>query len=235
MFTWICPQCGKEVPPHETECPYCKEAAAKPPEEPKAAAPAPQPQQQAQPPQQPVYHIGATKRRGVPGWLITILVAGGLVGGAYLVYKYALERPHGTQMATSESPFEEVPMAEEGGEAAGGANRLNKYIEATGFRITEDQNKRLLLQFLVVNHSEADIGDLTGKVRVKTVEGDKEIASVDFKTSRLGPWESVEFKAVMSTMLRAYEVPDWQFLKGEVEITSPANVSPANVSSANAQ
>ncbi len=23
MFTWICPQCGREVPPSYTECPDC--------------------------------------------------------------------------------------------------------------------------------------------------------------------------------------------------------------------
>lgn len=28
MFTWICPQCGREVPPSYDECPDCKEKAA---------------------------------------------------------------------------------------------------------------------------------------------------------------------------------------------------------------
>ena len=27
MFSWICPQCGKDVPPSKTECPYCAERA----------------------------------------------------------------------------------------------------------------------------------------------------------------------------------------------------------------
>jgi len=25
MFNWVCPQCGKDVPPSKTECPYCAE------------------------------------------------------------------------------------------------------------------------------------------------------------------------------------------------------------------
>ena len=58
MFTWICPKCGKEVPPHENECPYChgtgkveepaaEEQQAPPPEHPQ------QPGHYHQQPQQP--------------------------------------------------------------------------------------------------------------------------------------------------------------------------------------
>ena len=44
MFTWICPQCGKEVPPAYNDCPDCSKKAAA------GGAPAPAP-----PPQQPYY------------------------------------------------------------------------------------------------------------------------------------------------------------------------------------
>jgi hypothetical protein len=58
MFTWICPQCGKEVPPAYNDCPDCSkkaapgggDAAAAPPANP----PAP-PTAFAPPPQQPYY------------------------------------------------------------------------------------------------------------------------------------------------------------------------------------
>lgn len=54
MFTWICPQCGKEVPPSSSECPACAERrqqAAQPPLPPQP----PQPQYQPPPQQQPSY------------------------------------------------------------------------------------------------------------------------------------------------------------------------------------
>ena len=45
MFTWICPKCGKEVPPAYSECPNCPATAEAQP------APAP-PAQSAETPQQ---------------------------------------------------------------------------------------------------------------------------------------------------------------------------------------
>jgi hypothetical protein len=55
MFSWICPQCGRDVPPSKTDCPYCEErakeaAAAAPP----ASSPPPYaPETQQAPWQQP--------------------------------------------------------------------------------------------------------------------------------------------------------------------------------------
>ena len=51
MFTWICPQCGREVPPSYDECPDCKNRAAAGP--PAQQPQAPPPSQQPPPPYQP--------------------------------------------------------------------------------------------------------------------------------------------------------------------------------------
>ena len=58
MFSWICPQCGHDVPPSKTECPYCAEraqqaAAAGYPPQPQPPAPPYNPSQQAPPAWQP--------------------------------------------------------------------------------------------------------------------------------------------------------------------------------------
>jgi len=55
MFSWICPQCGRDVPPSKTDCPYCAEGAAQaqtaaPPPIPPAEAAAPPAWQQPQTP-----------------------------------------------------------------------------------------------------------------------------------------------------------------------------------------
>jgi hypothetical protein len=38
----------------------------------------------------------------------------------------------------------------------------------------------------------------------------------------LGPQEVKDISATALTKLRIYEMPDWQFIRAEVEITSPA-------------
>jgi hypothetical protein len=50
MFTWICPQCGKEVPPSYSDCPACAERRQQ-----AAVAQPPQPPAQMQPPVAPQY------------------------------------------------------------------------------------------------------------------------------------------------------------------------------------
>ena len=59
MFTWICPQCGREVPPAYNDCPDCSKKAAAGGGDPAAPAPAnppaPPPPAYAPPPQQAYY------------------------------------------------------------------------------------------------------------------------------------------------------------------------------------
>ncbi len=101
---------------------------------------------------------------------------------------------------------------------------LAKYVELVGFRMTEAGGGKLKIRFVVVNHSEADIGDLAVKVRLSTSSAkpeDPPIAEFEAKVPSLGPEEIQEVTAMVPTKLRIYELPDWQFIKAEFEITSP--------------
>src|SRR5438270_6737302 len=99
MFTWICPQCGREVPPSYTECPDCvakgvqaPPAAAVPPPVAPVQPPAPQAQTPAPPlPPQPVIPQPAPPQyaprpvmraasSGLPTWVLTLLFALVFVG-----------------------------------------------------------------------------------------------------------------------------------------------------------
>jgi len=44
---------------------------------------------------------------------------------------------------------------------------------------------------------------------------------VDVKVPALGPLETRDVSAAGKTTLRAYEMPDWQFLRADYEILSP--------------
>ena len=106
-----------------------------------------------------------------------------------------------------------------------GKHPLAKYIELVGFRITETAAGKLSIKFVVVNHSDADIGDLAVKVKLTTTAakpGDEPVAEFDAKVPSVGPQEIKDVRASAATKLRIYELPDWQFLKAEFEITSPA-------------
>jgi len=149
---------------------------------------------------------------------VTIIVALVVGGIGALLYYYVLPSNRNSSAAQT-SPFEKVPEA-----GAAGVSKIARHIEVTGFRISEDEKQRAQVQFLVVNHSAADISDLAGTVYLTTSEskpGDEPVLKFDFKTANLGPYESIEFKTVVHTKLRAYELPDWQFLRARVEITSP--------------
>jgi len=102
---------------------------------------------------------------------------------------------------------------------------LAKYLELSGYRLTENGVGKLTVKFVVVNHSEADIGDLTLKVRLVTTAAkpeDPPITEFEAKVPALGPQEIKDVSATATTKLRIYELPDWQFIRAEVEILSPA-------------
>ena len=106
-----------------------------------------------------------------------------------------------------------------------GKHPLAKYLELSGYRLSETAAGKVTVKFVVVNHSEADIGDLTLKIRLVTTAAkpeDPPITEFEAKVPSLGPQEVKDISATALTKLRIYEMPDWQFIRAEVEITSPA-------------
>jgi hypothetical protein len=92
-----------------------------------------------------------------------------------------------------------------------------KDIELSGFRLTEDEKQKAFIEFVAINHSGADLGEIAAKVSLKAIAGrDKEpVGTFDFKAS-LGPYESKDVKVPLETKMRVYELPDWQFLRAEI-------------------
>ena len=102
---------------------------------------------------------------------------------------------------------------------------LAKYLELSGYRLAEKGAGNLAVKFVVINHSEADVGELTLKVRLVTTAAkpeDPPITEFEAKVPSLGPQEVKDVSATAKTKLRIYELPDWQFIRAEIEITSPA-------------
>jgi len=107
--------------------------------------------------------------------------------------------------------------------ASNTSNSVAKYIELVGFRVNEVTPGKLQIQFGVVNHSEADIGDMRMTINLGTTAakpGDPPLITFDAKTT-IGPSDLKNVTVDVPTKLRAYELPDWQFLKVDFQITDP--------------
>ena len=77
---------------------------------------------------------------------------------------------------------------------------------------------------MVVNHSGAEIADLSANVNLwaRTAKSDEEaVGTFTFKIASLGAYESKDLTVPINTKLKVYELPDWQNLTAEVQITSP--------------
>jgi hypothetical protein len=162
--------------------------------------------------------------RGIalPPWLMSIvfailfLAAG---AGAYFGIRYF---SGSSQASTTTAPaLESAPVA---AAPKGKPNTLQKYVEIVGLRLTEDPKKKSQVRFVVVNHSGAEIADLGANVNLwaRTAKSDEEaVGTFSFKLPSLGAYESKEMSAALNTKLRVYELPDWQNLTAEIQITSP--------------
>jgi len=76
----------------------------------------------------------------------------------------------------------------------------------------------------VVNHSEADLGEVKMDVSVRTTNAkpdDPPLLSFSTKVPSLGPSELKPVTVDVPTKLRVYELPDWQFLKPAFQLTEP--------------
>ncbi len=218
MFTWICPQCGREVPPAYTECPDCSKKAA--PADPQATPP-PEPQPQSPPPVQVHPYQPpppAAPRGGLPTWLLTILFTFaffGLVAGIYWLLSTA-RGPNAKPAAVVESPAAK-PNAK--------TSPYQKYVEVSGVRFLENAKKKTEVRFIVTNHSNADLIGLGGNVTVwgRTRNSEEDAAGSFTFSSDLKGYESKELTAPFNTKLKVYELPDWQNVSADVQITAPAS------------
>lgn len=226
MFTWICPQCGRECAPSLTECPDCVDRAkakagpAQAPvaQYPAATAPVATVQPAALPPPPVAPHAavipGSAPKSGVPTLLLVVLFAavfGGIFFGAY----YFIERKNSGPQGAA---FEQPPMAREAGAAK--ADPLMRNLEVVGLRLIQSSSQKVEMKFVLVNHSPGAIGDINAKVRLLAEpRGGQEtvVGECLLKAGELGPFESKEFTAPLSTDKKAYELPDWQFLRATLE------------------
>jgi len=243
MFTWICPQCGREVPPAYDECPDCAakakgqapaaaEGQAVPPPAtaaptpavavapsavPAGAPPAPPIMPKSAPPAPPAAAAKPSTAHTLGLSVLFALAFVGLGAGIYWLVNYVRDRGQTSQQTA-------MPLENPATKGKAKPHPLQRYIEVTGVRFIQDAKKKTEARFLVVNHSPDDITDLGGNVTIwgRTQKSDEEsVGTFSFKLADLGPYAAKELAAPMNTKLRVYELPDWQNVTAEVQLTSP--------------
>ena len=127
-------------------------------------------------------------------------------------------------LAGCSSPAKQAkPAAASPAQTSQSSNPYAKYLELVGFRIIEKSPGHLEVRFGVVNHSEADLGEVKMDVNVRTTTAkadDPPLITFSTKVS-LGPSDLKLVTVDVPTKLRVYELPDWQFLKPDFQLTEP--------------
>ncbi len=123
----------------------------------------------------------------------------------------------------AQSPGGHGPASQNAQSTNASSNPVAKYIELAGFRLNEKSPGTVEIRFAAINHSEADLGDIGLQVNVRALTarpGDPPLFSFPVSVS-LGPDELKDVTVTSPTKLRIYELPDWQFLKADFQVTSP--------------
>jgi hypothetical protein len=104
------------------------------------------------------------------------------------------------------------------------SNPAARHLELVGFRVSERTPGKLQIQFGVVNHSDADLGDISLNISLRTTSSkESEAPLVEFQTkvAALGPQDLKPVSVEVPSKLRPYELPDWQFLRADFRLGEP--------------
>jgi hypothetical protein len=152
----------------------------------------------------------------MPTWLVTILVAGIAIGVIFGIVRL---------LGSKSAPGADSTTAalQQSAAKSDSSNPYAQYLEVTGIRISEDEKQHAQAHLMVVNHSTADLPDLELQVSISTTTakaGDDPLAVVTIKTGGIPANGSKDVAAPLQTKVRAYEMPDWQFLKASFTISA---------------
>ncbi len=163
----------------------------------------------------PAAHAPPAKS-GMPTWLLVPLFALAFLGlGALLYFGYQRFGGGKAGFTGGETPAAILKVK--------ATNPLQKYVEVVGIRLTQDPKKKAQARFIAVNHGTAELNDLTANVTLWASTSRSEEDSVGtftFKINSLGPNEAKEITTPLKTKLKVYELPDWQNMTAEVQLTS---------------
>jgi hypothetical protein len=154
---------------------------------------------------------------GLPTWLLTIICTAGFV--AVVAFGYWLMGSHSSTTAVANV---ESPAARPGAST----NPWQKFIEVSGLRLVEDpKNKgKILAKFIVTNHSSGDLTGLAGNVTIwaSTKRSEEDAQGTFSFITDVPAYGYKEITTPLTTKLKVYELPDWQNVTNDLQITAPS-------------
>jgi hypothetical protein len=93
-------------------------------------------------------------------------------------------------------------------------------VEVAGIRIVNGPAKKPQLEYIVINHSAAEVTALNIRIAVRSVEApaDTPLFTVSNAVASLAPNQSKEIRTDLDPSIQPSSIPDWQALRTEVLI-----------------
>jgi hypothetical protein len=177
---------------------------------------APEPVRPAPAPAAATFTPPEPKGKSLPSWLVSVLTVVAIGAGLALLYYLVSGRK---SVDASKAPAAAVQPVDEPKTGAGSSD-LTKNLEFTGLRVQEDKNQKVEVRMLAVNHSLGELPPMKLDVQLKTAGKPDVLAEFTADLPSMGPLDTREIKTTAKTKMRAYELPDWQFLRAEVAETT---------------
>jgi hypothetical protein len=150
----------------------------------------------------------------MPAWMVSLITVA-ICGGALAAIYFLVLRQ---SAPASDTPSAQIQFEKPQQAGAAAPNPLVKDLEATGFRVTEDRKQNVQIRFLVVNHGNAELPAMRMQLELKAGDKPDPVLEVPFDLPSMAPLEVREVSTSAATKLRAYELPDWQFLEGLLHV-----------------
>lgn len=147
--------------------------------------------------------------------MVAILAASGIVVLLAVLYLYVLPDRSGNATASTAALQQPGVLG-----SSQPAHPLAKHLEIAGIRVNESTPQTARIQFVVINHSAADLPDLKMNVILRAASGGVPSFEFPIDLASIGPFESRELSTTVKTSLKPYELPDWQLLRAEFRLTS---------------
>jgi len=163
--------------------------------------------------------LSGTRALRFPPWVISLVAAMLLV----LLVGSVMQNMGSSRDAKAASvPVEAGTQSPSTPEAVpSDAHPFGRYVEVTGVRVVADPQRRSQLQYLVVNHSNIQITGILLHINVRSADPSSKAPLIQSSAviPSLGAYESKEIRTDLDTQFRSSEIPDWDHLKVDVQVS----------------